>query len=72
MLKGRVKMGIRACLKFVFGDENDSFFGETRRFLQPIPGRYGQKKQRSVAKKGTFSGRSMKFKQALRSGITKT
>ena len=45
---------VRVCLKFVFGDENDSFFDETRRFLKVIPGRYGQEKERSVSKKGCF------------------
>ena len=60
-------MRFRTCLKFVFGNEKDSFFGETRLFLKCIPGRYGQKKERSITEKGAFSTRSMKFKQVLSS-----
>jgi len=57
---------VRVCLKFVFGDKISSFFGETRRFLKSIPGRYGQEKQRSVTEKGAILAQRMKFKHTLR------
>ncbi|MCB0557151.1 MAG: hypothetical protein KDD02_26630, partial [Phaeodactylibacter sp.] len=60
-----IDAALRTCLKFVFGNEKDSFVGEIRLFLKFLPGRYGQKKERSITEKGAFSTRSMKFKQVL-------
>ena len=41
---------LRVCLEAGFDGEKSQLFDEMRRFLQFVPERYGQKKQRNIIK----------------------